>query len=1016
MLAPFDLASISTKATNAVQVEGFESPDNLPPVARRIVYLGLRYAVCATKERDAAGKLLVRLSTRPDMQALKLPKALVSWAVRPLSKLSDSVHNASHTIVNIHVYLGALQYLAGLTSSVSSAEIGGLIPSIYRTCQAVTTGDAASVCNTSAVAKKLLVKILRSVCLMSLQPASGSTFSRFLEGASVLEDVIDFLLQSLADRDTPVRYAASKALSMIVLKLDQETAPQVVQAILGASKEDVGTGPTRSLAAVNPSRWHGLTLALAHIVFRRCVSPDQLPDVLDALMLALDFEQRSTTGGSIGTNVRDAANFGIWSVARRYSTKELLATNPPASMDGSVSTIQGLATRLLVSACFDPAGNIRRGSSAALQELVGRHPDEIVHGIRLVQIVDYNAVGLRRRAMIDVASAAAKLDDLYWDALVDGLIGWRGIGSVDVPSRDATGSSLGLLCASQPFAKVQSTIETIRNKLEYTSDTGSEPRHALILALSCIINEAVPIPESWRTPWQQSQPIRRTSAEIGYFTKLWSLYGNHVRLPASDSSLRDTKSELPIAIAQLVASLGRASFHFQNLQDGSNPTHPDPEISEAIVRALLNRGDEHTLQILPAVLEPLLRLKRESGVDFLLSHTELLQLCDRKVRAITRTANPLRQSTEGAGYVVALGFLYNPQEHEPTGVNAPATLRDLVTAPVSTEWRVVAVTALRHVILPLMDATSGYKLLVQDQDCVTSALHFAMNDYTISERGDVGSLVRLKAIECMEIIGAVGLLRSEACEKLEQILYADLTRLSLEKLDRVRLQAARCILQFRQPQSDYSATSGDNGPSPGANSTAQGLPKWKTTTDLNAVSRAGYFEQTFRLLANCPPWHRTAILRGCISVAGSGSSEALLQASRSALVDTMFGVDIAALDAIGGTLLEVFRDLLTVADDTQPLLEVVGFLLDAQVLQRLDFAGRSFRWRTLLALVQKSHFKSNSIPKLLAAISVYRGLAGVSVTHGDVMKKLVGMLRTNPYPKVCIIFQTIVMERGLQFG
>lgn len=72
-------------------------------------------------------------------------------------------------------------------------------------------------------------------------------------------------------------------------------------------------------------------------------------------------------------------------------------------------------------------------------------------------------------------------------------------------------------------------------------------------------------------------------------------------------------------------------------------------------------------------------------------------------------------------------------------------------------------------------------------------------------------------------------------------------------------------------------------------------------------------------------------------------------------------------------------------------------------------------WRNLLALVQKSHFKSNNIPKILAAVDVYRGLARSRTIRSEVLKKLVSMLRTNPYPKVinllsvsnCILLNTV---------
>lgn len=59
----------------------------------------------------------------------------------------------------------------------------------------------------------------------------------------------------------------------------------------------------------------------------------------------------------------------------------------------------------------------------------------------------------------------------------------------------------------------------------------------------------------------------------------------------------------------------------------------------------------------------------------------------------------------------------------------------------------------------------------------------------------------------------------------------------------------------------------------------------------------------------------------------------------------------------------------------------------------------STRWRNLLSLVQKSHYKSNHMQKLHLACDVYRGLAEVEIIRADVLSKLVNMLG-HPFPKV----------------
>ena len=146
----------------------------------------------------------------------------------------------------------------------------------------------------------------------------------------------------------------------------------------------------------------------------RSIPSSSLAPVLAALRLALSFEKRSATSAtSTGTNVRDAANFGIWALARRYTSAELQAINLISADGLSLPALQTLATDLVVAASLDPAGNVRRGSSAALQELIGRNPDTIAEGIQVVQVVDYHAIALRSRAVEEVAIGAASLSDEY---------------------------------------------------------------------------------------------------------------------------------------------------------------------------------------------------------------------------------------------------------------------------------------------------------------------------------------------------------------------------------------------------------------------------------------------------------------------------------------------------------------------------------------------------------------------------------------------------------------------------
>ncbi|KAH0358367.1 cytochrome P450, partial [Aureobasidium melanogenum] len=818
MLVPFDLSSISAVAQPPEVHEHMSLQPQVPSIARRIIALGIHYLASATREQDAAAKMLVRLVTRPDMQRLELPAALVSWALMKLLNPSASPNS------NLHTFLGPLRFLTGMTVSVDTPEVASLMPSIYSVGQRLMDDAMLAFLSSSAVTKKLVVKLLRNMALLSLQcPFDG--LIGFLEASNVLEETIDYCLQSLEDRDTPVRFAASKALSMIILRLDPEMGHEVIQAVLESFKEDMPKSSSKpDFGAANALRWHGLTLTLAHALFRRSASPQQLPEILNALLLALSFEQRSAVGVSTGSNVRDAACFGIWSLSRRYTTKELLSTD--TSQIGfefcrdAVSIIQVVAIQLLLSACLDPSGNIRRGSSAALQELIGRHPDQVSNGISLVQVVDYHAVGLRQRAMVDVAQDAASLDTIYREALLVALGKWRGLGSTDVLSREAAAESIGLLCAAQLPQHVCITLENLQQCIFAFPNSDVEQCHGSLLALSKIIDTKM----LQLTRGDNSDSSRKN---MTYLLSLWKIFDEEGHL-YKNQTLRATRAELPSATPP-----SRKFYRVWIAHDASAPL---------------------------------------------------------------------------------------------------------------TEWRIVGLQA---VDLMIQADTIDADILPG----VLSALDAGLNDYTITERGDVGSLTQIDA-------GS------------RHLLEGNIIRLSLEKMDRVRLQAARCLKQ------DLNA---------------------KNVSDMD-VSSYQYFLKLFTPLIYDPPsWKRDAILKGSISCAGVGA-EGLLRASRMALVDTLSrGSDSVRSDCLSA-LTNCLRELIAKEAETQPLLELIAYLLDA--LPSIVPLNSPFNWRVLLSLVQKAHFKSNNISRILAAIEVYQALAEKPTARVDTLKKLVSMLRTNPYPTV----------------
>ncbi|KAK5121521.1 hypothetical protein LTR85_005354 [Meristemomyces frigidus] len=944
LLTPFDLASISAERSSKDAIDGLDLPSALPSLAIRVLKVGTAYLPVSTKAQDAAAALLVRLVARPDMQKLRLGDVLVAKAMRQVQDTSEDVP------VTIYQRLGPLRFLAGIATS---ADLAHLIPDIYRSCDALSSEEESNPTMSNAVAKKLMVKIFRNIAILCLRSASADgPLLSFLETAGVLENVIDYLLRALSDRDTPVRYAAAKAISLIVLELEPGMAHEVIQAVLDTFKEDMpGQGSALDFRTANALRWHGLTLALAHSLFKRTASPEQLPDIVNALVSALQFEQRIATGSSLGTNVRDAANFGIWSMSRRYTTAELLQVDSATlgfARKGSEqpSVIQVLAIQLILSACLDPAGNIRRGSSAALQELIGRHPNQVHEGIALVQIVEYQAVGLRRRAMVDVVGHAAGLHDMYWQALLDGLLGWRGLGSADVASREASADSIAKLSLSEQAGAESTVLDTVLQCLDHCLPSDAETLHGLILSLACVVEGG------------SASNAAPSKASLG---KQWTIVR---RLPEylGSISLRVLRSQLPAAAARLVTALCRAGLN----ASGESPDADDLPFDslEALLEQLLSRQEQSILDAVAPFVRAALSLKRRAGVA--LGCLGAQALCKRVAIDATKS------TMSGAGRAIALGALAGGYETGLSGKKAGAaitTLAGLVDA-MSVDWRVIGVRAIQLAVEGL-DAGQqpGHEITVN----ITSAIQRGMRDYTIDERGDVGSLVRLQAISCASTV--LGNRADSREDDVTSKLHIELARLSLEKLDRVRVAAAQCrreYLGFESP-----------------------------VTDIASVSFYEYFHVALMPLRGSSrnTTLEAAVLEGCVSCAGIGA-ETLLQASRAALAETLYDIDNDLLCTHLSTYAAVLKGMLTgSSNNMHPALELLAFLLDMQIPQRLaEYAD--FKWRNLLSTVQKAHHKSNDFPKIVAAVHLYCGLADIPSIRNEVLKKLISMLKTNPYPRV----------------
>lgn len=821
-LAPFDLSTISTldaeEGGNPV-VRGFVWPEDLPGITVRVIPMAIKYLSSPGKEKDAAKALLVRLAMRRDMQQLGVLDSLVQWALASLKPQTDE------PLQSTYFYLGVLSFLAGvLRSSVETSDMNSHLAGIFHTAHEITLGanELSRSIIKLAIVRKMIIKVIRSVVVSLLRQSKES-----MANTEMTETAIGYLLDSLPDNDTPVRLSASKSLSIVTLKLGPDMASQVVEAVLELLNRKVlwtkpsdgqTERPVRNLSAVNHLEWHGLMLTLSHLLYRRSPPADQLSDIIHALLLGLSFEQRNTSGGSVGSNVRDAACFGIWALARRYTTKELLGI-PTTSVfaakahPSSSSILQVLATELVVTGSLDSAGNIRRGASAALQELIGRHPDTVERGIEVVQTVDYHAVARRSRAIEEVATKVTELSGQYGEALVDALLGWRGVGDLEASSRRVAGATFGVLTAlmaksDQPgLSRFISSIQLVAGHIASLAKRQVEERHGLLLCLTSIINEVV-------------KPLQSSTTDSETAVALVSL----ILQSLSDvlNNCREVEYRKPELIAEaasrlVVSSIPAIQRTFLSTTSGLCSIRGEEILSSAFVRQYVElvcrpdaspveNGQSKDITVMLEILIPswLTRSEPETVEPAAQAALALLALSptedrERILRAwagIVQSKPASRSSTTGQGYFQALAMAQPMAAH----LKGDRDALDIVCQSFLRRWEGDDDVDTRVVILQSLVRS---QLLRVAPMTFLVLLRQALDDYTMTARGDVGSHVRVQALRAVRNLWedldntAISV---ETLSTTMKTLFHPTLRLAAEKLDRVRPEAQAAVALLMQPR------------------------------------------------------------------------------------------------------------------------------------------------------------------------------------------------------------------------
>ncbi|PHZ15957.1 ARM repeat-containing protein [Rhizopus microsporus ATCC 52813] len=410
-MIPFDLKRIDSAS---------QSQDSL---VIKMLDLCKRYIKSTGKERDGASFLIARLLSRQDLCDDHLIP-FIEWAKDKLTNTTDVFEVA-----------GILQSLC-IVYQLSPRQT--LLPTLDEHVMPLLTMPIFDTYANNSLIRKLRTKLTQRVGLAYLRPKVAAwryqrgnrSLKHNLEGLTStvvanqqikhkedddgeeevsenLEIIIEILLNGLRDKDTIVRWSAAKGIGRITQRLPRELAEDVISSLLELFKENTfikKSTNTLDLSAVSDSTWHGVSLAVAELARRGLLLPKRLKEVIP-WGLKFDIKKGSH---SIGAHVRDACCYVFWAFARAYAPEIIKPF------------VQEIAQNLVVVSVFDREINVRRASSAAFQENVGRQ-GIFPHGIDIIQVADYFSVGNRNNAFLNIAAEIAKFEE-YRYHLIDHLI------------------------------------------------------------------------------------------------------------------------------------------------------------------------------------------------------------------------------------------------------------------------------------------------------------------------------------------------------------------------------------------------------------------------------------------------------------------------------------------------------------------------------------------------------------------------------------------------------------------
>ncbi|KAJ6344355.1 hypothetical protein OIU76_005970 [Salix suchowensis] len=722
VLVPFDISSVDTSIASSHELGELE----LAPLVLRILKFSKDYLSNAGPMRTMAGLVLSKLLSRPDM-----PMAFTSfieWTHEVLSSGTDDM--SSHFQL-----LGAVEALAAIFKAGCRIGLMDVVSTVWADVSLLEkSGTAAH----SPLLRKYLVKLTQRIGLTCLPPRSpawcyvGRTSSlgenvslnaskradqcthyenidsvkpeerancledEDMDIPEIVEEIIEMLLAGLRDTDTVVRWSAAKGIGRITSRLTSALSEEVLSSILELFSPGEGDGS-----------WHGACLALAELARRGLLLPMSLPKVVPYVVKALHYDIRRGPH-SVGSHVRDAAAYVCWAFGRAYYHIDMR------------NVLEQLAPHLLTVACYDREVNCRRAAAAAFQENVGRQGN-YPHGIDIVNTADYFSLSSRVNSYLHVAVYIAQYEG-YLYPFAEELLHNK-IGHWDKGLRELAGEALSALVKYDPEHFASSVLEKL---IPFTLSSDLCMRHGATLATAEIVLALHQFDYALATEKQKQVAAVVPAIEKA---RLYRGKGGEIMRSAVSRFIECISSSHLLLPEKIKRSL------LDTLTE--NLRHPNSQIQNVAVKAL-----EHFVRAY-------LVTKNNEGAGSITSKY-LEQLTDQNV-AVRR------------GSAMALGVLpYELLANRWRDVLLKLSSSCMIENKPEDRDAEARVNAVKGLILVLKtltqergcysiscgeDGVSLYHLIKNE---VMLSLFKALDDYSVDNRGDVGSWVREAAMEGLE--------------------------------------------------------------------------------------------------------------------------------------------------------------------------------------------------------------------------------------------------------------------------